>query len=170
MMLRISTGLLLASICAPVAQATYNLQTDYTGEKFFSGFEFFTGTDPTDGTVTFLDENTANATGLAGFIDAGNGTMAVYMAADTTSSNGPGRESVRVSSNETFQHGLFIIDILHIPTGCGTWPSFWMLGANWPNNGEIDIVEGVHLDTQNSVSYPRCLLHETTTNASCPTR
>jgi hypothetical protein len=74
------------------------------------------------------------------------------MAADTTSAGGSGRGSVRVSSTQQFQHGLFIIDILHIPTGCGTWPSFWLLGANWPNNGEIDIVEGVHLDVQNSVS------------------
>lgn len=162
MMLRIFSGLLLASICAPVAQATYNLQTDYTGGKFFNGFEFFTETDPTDGTVTFLDESTANATGLAGFIDAGNGNLAVYMAADTTSSSGTGRGSVRVSSTQTYQHGLFIIDILHIPTGCGTWPSFWILGANWPNNGEIDIVEGVHLDTQNSVSQPVFSLYLTT--------
>lgn len=150
-MYRIFSGLLLASTCVLTAQATYNLQTNYNGANFFNGFNFFTGEDPTNGTVTFLDEVAANATGLAGFIDAGNGTMAIYMATDTTSTDGSGRGAVRVSSNETYQHGLIIVDILHMPTGCGTWPAFWMVGANWPSDGEIDIVEGVNLDTQNSV-------------------
>jgi beta-glucanase (GH16 family) len=123
---RILPGLLLASTYASLAHATYNLQIDYTGAKFFDGFEFFTGADPTDGTVTFLDEVAANDTSLAGYIETANNTMAIYMAADTTTSGGSGRASVRVSSIETFQHGLFIVDILHIPTGCGTWPAFWM--------------------------------------------
>lgn len=42
---------------------------------------------------------------------------------------------------------------------CGTWPAFWMLGPNWPVNGEIDIIEGV-----NSQSANKMTLH---TNAGC---
>lgn len=125
-MKRILPVLLLVSAYALLVHATYNLQIDYTGAKFFDGFEFFTDADPTKGTVTFLDEVAANDTSLAGFIETANNTMAIYMAADTTASGGSGRGSVRVSSIETFQHGLFIVDILHIPTGCGTWPAFWM--------------------------------------------
>jgi hypothetical protein len=74
---RILSALLLASTYASLGRATYNLQTDYTGAKFFDGFDFFTDPDPTDGTVTFLDEVAANSTGLAGFIETANNTMAV---------------------------------------------------------------------------------------------
>jgi beta-glucanase (GH16 family) len=149
-----SLALLLASICVPAARATYSLQTDYSGANFFEEFDFFTEADPTGGTVRFVNEAEANDTALAGYLDMGNGQTAIYMAADSTSevTDGSGRSSVRVSSNQTFNHGLFIIDIQHMPTGCGTWPAFWLLGPSWPQGGEIDIVEGVNLNTQNAMT------------------
>jgi len=63
--------------------------------------------------------------------------------------SGRGRNSVRLVSKKAWNYGLVIIDLQHMPTGCGTWPAFWMVGPNWPNSGEIDIIEGV--DTQTSV-------------------
>jgi beta-glucanase (GH16 family) len=40
---------------------------------------------------------------------------------------------------------------IKMPAGVGTWPAFWMLGANlenvgWPESGELDIVEARGID------------------------
>jgi beta-glucanase (GH16 family) len=52
---------------------------------------------------------------------------------------------VRLTSKNSYTHGLVILDLAHMPGGvCGTWPAFWMVGPNWPNSGEIDIIEGVN--------------------------
>lgn len=34
--------------------------------------------------------------------------------------------SVRITSNKNYTGGLFILDALAMPVGCGTWPSFWV--------------------------------------------
>ncbi|EER38867.1 mixed-linked glucanase [Histoplasma capsulatum H143] len=58
--------------------------------------------------------------------------------------------SRRLPATKAYDSGLIIADIEHMPGGiCGTWPAFWMFGPNWPNNGEIDIIEGVHEQTSN---------------------
>lgn len=43
-----------------------------------------------------------------------------------------------VSSNLIIAEGLFIFDIAHMPSGCGNWPSIWLVGPNWPSGGEVN--------------------------------
>lgn len=70
------------------------------------------------------------------------------------------RQSIRLESMKKFNSGsLFILDVLHLPTGLTTWPAFWLCGPNWPHGGEIDIIEGINLSNVNHAT-----LH---TDANC---
>jgi hypothetical protein len=66
--------------------------------------------------------------------------------------DGLGRPSVRLESKQTFTEGLFVLDLTHIPTGCGIWPAFWTAGlSDWPVDGEIGTYETRRLDTFHGV-------------------
>ena len=55
-----------------------------------------------------------------------------------------GRDSVRIISNFAYSDSVLVLDVQHMPEGCGTWPAFWTLSKDgpWPTGGEIDIIEG----------------------------
>lgn len=144
-----STLLPLAAL-ASLSTATYTLVDDYpTGMDFFDSFTFYTDTDPTAGYVTYVDEATAESAGL--IKASGNAT---YIGVDYTNvASGDGRQSVRLTSTATYTTGLVILDIAHMPgSACGSWPAFWMYGPDWPDDGEIDIIEGVNLQTTNQMT------------------
>lgn len=107
------------SLWAPLAAAAYTLQDDYgTDTTFFDKFSFFTGSDPTHGFVKYVDRGTAQNTGLI----KADGT--IYMGVDYTNAAPGGRQSVRISSNKVYNHGLFILDLAHMPGSiCGAWPA-----------------------------------------------
>lgn len=162
MFLRTLTMLLASATLIQSSIAGYALSDDYSGNHFFNGFHFFTDTDPTDGFVKYHDFDAAVSQSLIGMVSRENNSIYLGVDTNTTLTAGakPGRASVRLQSVKTFNHGLFIADILHIPFACGAWPAMWLLGQQtWPQGGEIDIVEGVNAANNNSMT-----LH---TNAGC---
>lgn len=141
-----STALAILACVAGSASAQYTLVQSYDDSNFLDEFSFYTSADPTAGFVDFVDGETA---GLA-YYTAGQ----VYMGVDYTTVSPPGgRQSVRVTSNTAYTHGLFIGDFAHMPTStCGVWPAWWTFGPNWPANGEIDIIEGVNQDITDTIT------------------
>ncbi|KAG0649466.1 putative endo-1 [Hyphodiscus hymeniophilus] len=106
-----------------------------------ANIQFLQGPDPTNGYQAFAFAREE------GYVYPNYQNGAAYMGVDNVTVltyPGTGRKSVRISSQKSWTHGLFISDIVHMPGGiCGVWPAHWTLGPNWPSNGEIDIIEGI---------------------------
>jgi hypothetical protein len=140
------------------------IQDTYEGSTFFDTFDFYTGSDPTNGLVTFVNQQTAFNDGLA-YVTSDN---KVIMRGDNTTelAYGVNRSSVRITSQAQYNMGLFILDLDMAPWGCGVWPAFWTVGnETWPYGGEIDIIEGVHDNEHNQVTWhtaPGCNLTQNT--------
>jgi len=146
----------LVLVLAVSTAYSYKLHANYSGAGFFDPWDFYTQGDPTHGVVDYVNEQTAKSAGLIG--QRGD---AVYIGCDMKNkvTTGRGRQSVRISTKEIWNGGLFIMDLSHMPTGCGTWPAWWTVGPGWPAGGEIDIIEGVNKQT-----VDQSTLH---TNAGC---
>ncbi|KAF8125507.1 2 beta-glucan [Boletus edulis] len=157
---------------------TYSRTASLSGQSFLDAFSWQSIADPTNGRVNYLSQSAAQSAGL--YSVSGN---TVTLRADHTtvlSASGPGRNSFRIISNNQYSTHVAIFDIGHMPEGCGTWPAVWFvqcftlrtyantvheLGANWPNEGEIDIVEGVNNKVPNQST-----LHTSANCAMPPSR
>lgn len=118
--------LLLAHVLSTIAQ-TYSLDTAYISpSSFLSGWDFFTGPDPTRGFVTYVDDATAQSSNLVSS-PSDSGDSSFFLAVDSFSvldPNGPGRKAVRITSQKAWTHGLFVADVAHMPApACGIWPA-----------------------------------------------
>ncbi|KAL9105011.1 MAG: hypothetical protein Q9163_000108 [Psora crenata] len=132
--------------------AGYVLTDDYSRDTFFGNFTAFKDKDPTNGFVKYVDYKAAQMHRLIG--STTNFGDASYLGVDYATISSTARKSVRIASNKRFNHGLFIIDLSHMPaSSCGSWPAFWLLGPDpWPQNGEVDIIEGVHMQEKNQMT------------------
>lgn len=74
-------------------------------------------------TFRYVDEKAARSNRLI----AASDYASVYIGVDHSSvlsPAGPGRKSVRITSQKSWTHGLFVAEISHMPGGiCGTWPA-----------------------------------------------
>ncbi|KAG1770653.1 glycoside hydrolase family 16 protein [Suillus occidentalis] len=129
----------------------YTIQDLYVGDGFFNDWDFYTGSDPTGGNVIYQNKSAAQSKGLAYVNDSDYSTV---LAVDSTSTVAAGgdRDSVRITSQNSYNGGLFVMDASKMPVGCSTWPSFWTVGPDWPYGGEIDIVEGINDQAKNQMT------------------
>ncbi|MCJ1475749.1 hypothetical protein MMC13_004413 [Lambiella insularis] len=123
------------------SQLSYQLQDTYEGTLFFDNFDYFTGYDPSSGFVHYVDQAGSTQMNLT----YASSTSAVLRVDTSETDASTGRKSVRIQSKRTYSSGLFLLDILHTPYGCGTWPAVWLTDpSNWPLHGEIDVVEAMN--------------------------
>ncbi|KAH9165476.1 concanavalin A-like lectin/glucanase domain-containing protein [Lactarius sanguifluus] len=158
----------------PCARASFYLQDEWTGEGFYQGWTWETENDPTHGRVNYVSQAEALGKNLTYVDDSG----AFVMRADDWSIVDPaarGRDSIRILSQNAYDEAIFVLDLKHMPAGCSTWPAFWTLSkaGPWPNGGEIDIIEGVNLNTHNQATLhttPNCTMSpRLTADSNCDT-
>ncbi|GAA5907734.1 glycoside hydrolase family 16 protein [Sporobolomyces salmoneus] len=128
----------------------YKLVQDLKGETFFDGWDFWDLADPTHGSVNYLSQDAAKSANLIS-----TSADSIIMKVDNTTKLDAGkfRDSVRIHSKTPMKIGsILIADIINMPFGCATWPAWWSNGPNWPVGGEIDIIEGVNNQPENSIT------------------
>ncbi|KAK4687465.1 hypothetical protein P7C73_g2661, partial [Tremellales sp. Uapishka_1] len=159
MLIRKASLILLLALQAIPGNA-WSLTNTFIGSDFYNGFTWETFDDPTHGRVNYVDQATAQSSNLS-YAGASN----FIIRADSynvVSGSARGRDSVRIQSTASFGDSVLVLDLAHMPAGCGTWPAFWTTTTgSWPNGGEIDIIEGVNEASSNLASLhttPGCTM------------
>ncbi|KAJ6597246.1 glycoside hydrolase family 16 protein [Mycena vulgaris] len=130
---------------------TWTQVDKYQGQSFLDqwNFEVYPNGDPTHGLVNYQSQADALKKNLA---KVNGNTLMLAVDDFTPLKSGQNRDSVRISSKKKYQSGLFIADFAAMPAACGAWPAWWTVGPNWPNGGEIDVLEGVDVTGSNKMT------------------
>ncbi|KAJ9150207.1 Mixed-linked glucanase [Pleurostoma richardsiae] len=135
--------------------SAYSLSVSYTGLDLVNGFNWYNGSDLSNGFVSYQSREDALAKDLWS-VDSSTGAVTLRVddtnvyAADGSEGKRP---SIRIESIQAVERGLIIGDFAHMPGSvCGSWPAFWMYGPDWPDNGELDIIEGANTAQVNLIS------------------
>lgn len=144
------TGLLLYRRHHPFYSGPYELIEIQEGHGLVDHYTFRDGPDSigSDGFNTYVNLTRAKQLGIFEVKSEKNhGKEYVYMSS-AANEGGNKRESIRLEGKTRFNKGLFILDVHHMPAGCGVWPAFWLADERvWPNHGEIDILESINAQT-----------------------
>ncbi|KAI0742916.1 concanavalin A-like lectin/glucanase domain-containing protein [Daedaleopsis nitida] len=139
-------------VAAGPVLAAYTLVQEYSGENFFNGWTYKDGyDDTTHGAVNFLNQQAAQQENLTSF----NGKNPIIKVdnAKNLPKFPPNDFADQQKRDSFFPLGsMFVIDLAHVPAGCSVWPGLWMLGKDWPHNGEIDIIESANLMSTNRMT------------------
>jgi hypothetical protein len=135
-----------------VANKTYVLKEAHHGRAFWNFYEFSDGPDSlgSAGYNTYVSRQRAEQLNIMSIEEDDDGVEYVVMksALGTGPRDDHGnrfRESIRLEGKTRFDKGLIVLDVRHMPSGCGVWPAFWTTDEEkWPDHGEIDIVEGIN--------------------------
>lgn len=153
--------------CFEHPNVSYVLDAGMQGERFFDFWDFNTQ-DMNNGASEFVDSDTAVKDGLAQAFPTH--TIVRTGLKDWFHK----RKSVKLNTKGKWERFLMTMHFTHVPFGHGVWPSFWTDGDDWPNNGELDLLEWANIDA-NKVSFHtgggpnRCKLDAATLNKpGCP--
>lgn len=112
----------LSSAHNDTSSGQYKLVDDLSYKDFFDSFDFFSGPDPTQGFVQYQNMTSAVSQNLVGYLED---TQSIFMGVDYKGKDAGGRASVRLESKKTWNQGLLIADIRHMPSSeCGSWPAY----------------------------------------------
>ncbi|KAF8803219.1 glycoside hydrolase family 16 protein [Phlegmacium glaucopus] len=155
-----AAAFLALSSFTPALANIYLLNNRIIGPDFYNNFDWEAIADPTNGRVNYVNQAVSDSQNLT---FASSDTFILRTDFRTVlSARGPGRNSVRLRSKNTYTTHVAVFDVRHMPQGCGTWPAIWEVkGSNWPEGGEVDIVEGVNDQTANSATLhttPGCTM------------
>jgi hypothetical protein len=115
----VSIPLILSFIVTLAHCQSFNRLRSYRGLDFFNrAFALYEGYDPTFGYVDYVDLATAEQYGLVNLTEVANTGIARW-GVDTVGILDPnanlGRKSIRLQSVKTYTHGLFVLDVKHLP-------------------------------------------------------
>ena len=136
--------ILTIALLVQSALSSYVLKDEFIGNTFFDNFNLLDWNEDTCFSNFVMDYNDAYSMGL---INTTSNT--VYIGVDHTNkvTDNKGRKAIQIRSEKNWTQALFILGLQHMPGGlCGVWPAYWLNGPDWPNNGEIDIIEQINLD------------------------
>lgn len=123
----------------------YEIYDNYHGTVIFDRFSFIQDPDPMYG----FNDNVSKMDALNQQLFVYNDVIkynkphkqCVIKVSPQTDPSGSIRYTVKLESHKSYNGGLFVMDVDHMPSGLSVWPIFSLTGKIWPCDGEIRIAQ-----------------------------